>query len=76
MDTVKSTVGLAGESVKHKKEELTEDARHAAAVAAEEARHAARDAQFSDPAHTVKEKLHDAKRDLKQKAAKFVDDHL
>jgi len=76
VDTVKSKVGLASEAVRHKKEELTEEARHAAAVAAENAKHTAKDAAYSEHLGTAKEKVHDAKRTIKQKAAEFVDEHL
>jgi len=75
VDGVKSKVGLASEAVRHKKEELTEDARHAANVAAENAKHAAAEPQYSYGGD-AKSKLNDAKRNLKQKAAEFVEERL
>lgn len=76
VDGVKSKVGLASEAVRHKKEELTEEARHAANVAAEQAKHAANEAVYSDYGADAKSAAHDAKRNLKQKAADFVNEHL
>lgn len=76
VDGVKSKVGLASEAVRHKKEEMTEEARHAANVAAENAKHATNEALYSDYGSDAKSKVHDAKRNLKQKAADFVNDNL